>query len=214
MYYNDSDEDVPLLSLEKEKDSDSILLDLNNPQHITEYVPLHKQHNLQQDQDRNSRNIIRFYIFTFIIITFSFTFLILGYCNYHDTSSDEIIYGSNGVLLFRYYYLINFCWYVIFILFSMYIFLFIFCCLKITQPVRDKTIFKFLKLNSIIFSLNIFTKMLYGLFIVLLNENESKNCINSIPKYYNYIIIEIVIYMTTQIFNYKFIHLIDNLIKI
>ena len=180
---SDFSDDVPLLSIEEknnnkiitdnnnDSDSDSILLDLNMNQHNI-------QHNVNQKKiDNTSRNIIRFYLSTLIIISFTFAFLILGYKDYYDTSSDNIIFGSYGQLLFKYYYIINICLYLLFIVFSIYLFLYIVCCSKMSQPIRDISFFKFIKINLFILNLNILTKILYGLFVILLT-NQSTNQTN------------------------------------
>lgn len=117
---SDFSDDVPLLSIEEknnnkiitdnnnDSDSDSILLDLNMNQHNI-------QHNVNQKKiDNTSRNIIRFYLSTLIIISFTFAFLILGYKDYYDTSSDNIIFGSYGQLLLYYKYMFVFTFYCIF----------------------------------------------------------------------------------------------------
>jgi len=203
-------DDVPLLSLEErnnnkiitnaDTDSDSILLDLNN----------HNNDN-QKKLDNISRNIIRFYLSTLIIISFTFVFVILGYKDYYDTPSDNIIYGSYGQLLFKYYYIINICLYLLFIVFSIYLILYVICCSKISQPIRDISFFKFIKINLFILNLNILTKISYGTFIILLTEQVNNQTINKIPKYYNYIIADIIIYMITQIFHFPIINKINNL---
>jgi len=206
-------DDVPLLSLEErnnnkiitnnnadtDSDSDSILLDLNN----------HNNDN-QKKLDNISRNIIRFYLSTLIIISFTFVFVILGYKDYYDTPSDNIIYGSYGQLLFKYYYIINICLYFFFIVFSIYLILYVICCSKISQPIRDISFFKFIKINLFILNLNILTKILYGTFIILLSEHVINQTLNKIPKYYNYIIADIIIYMITQIFHFPIIDKINN----
>lgn len=206
-------DDVPLLSLEErnnnkiitnnnadtDSDTDSILLDLNNHNDIN-----------QKKLDNISRNIIRFYLSTLIIISFTFVFVILGYKDYYDTPSDNIIYGSYGQLLFKYYYIINICLYLLFIVFSIYLILYVICCSKISQPIRDISFFKFIKINLFILNLNILTKILYGTFIILLSEHVINQTLNKIPKYYNYIIADIIIYMITQIFHFPIIDKINN----
>jgi len=206
-------DDVPLLSLEErnnnkiitnnnadtDSDSDSILLDLNNHNDIN-----------QKKLDNISRNIIRFYLSTLIIISFTFVFLILGYKDYYDTPADNIIFGSYGQLLFKYYYIINICLYLLFIVFSIYLILYVICCSKISQPIRDISFFKFIKINLFILNLNILTKILYGTFIILLSEHVINQTLNKIPKYYNYIIADIIIYMITQIFHFPIIDKINN----
>ena len=203
-------DDVPLLSLEERNnnkiitnnnaDTDSILLDLNNHNDIN-----------QKKLDNISRNIIRFYLSTVIMISFTFVFLILGYKDYYDTPSDNIIYGSYGHLLFKYYYIINICLYLLFIIFSIYLILYVICCSKISQPIREISFFKFIKINLFILNLNILTKILYGTFIILLSDEVNNQTINKIPKYYNYIIADIIIYMTPQIFYFPIINKINNL---
>lgn len=81
-----------------------------------------------------------------------------------------------------------------------------------SQPIRDISFFKFIKINLFILNLNILTKILYGLFVILLTNqstNQTNITINKIPKYYNYIIADIIIYMTTQIFHYPIIDKIN-----
>lgn len=176
--FSNYSDDVPLLSLEdniitkNESNSDTVLLNLNDNNKI----------------DNTSRNIIRFYLSTLIIISFSFTTLILGYKDYHDTSQDYIIFGSYGQLLFTYYYIINICFYLLFIILSVYLLIYIICCSKICQTIRDISFFKFIKINLFILKLNIIIKLFYGMFIILLSNQSSNKTINKIPKYYNYII--------------------------
>lgn len=210
-----SDEDVPLLSLDRQEninnynqpidensDTESVLLEINNNNNV----------NKQKILDNSSRNIVRFYIFTLIIISFCFTFTILGYIDYKNTSSDNIIYDYYGKLLFSYYYIINICWYITFILFSLYLILYIICCSSICHPIREISFFKFLKLNLFVLNLNILTKICYCFLIMLLSDYEYKVSLNKIPKYYNYIIMDIIIFMITQIYHFKFIDNINNFI--
>jgi len=198
-------DDVPLLSLEQnnnnitnDNDSDSILLNLNDNHKII---------------DNNSRYIVRFYLSTSLIVSFCLIILILGYKDYYDTSSDKIIFGSNGQLLFRYYYIINICFYLLFIAFSLYILIYIICYLNISQSIRDISFFKFIKINLFILNLNIIMKIQYGIFIILLNNKSNNQAINKIPDYYNFIISEIIMFMIIQSFHYCLIDKINNIIN-
>ena len=123
-----SGDDVPLLSLDernnnrdnnRDNDSDSILLDLN--QNINQNI----NQNNQKEQDNSSRNIIRLYIVNIFIISISFTFIILGYKDLYNTPDDLIIFNDYGKLLFKYYYIVNICFYFVFLLFSVYLLLYI-----------------------------------------------------------------------------------------
>ena len=228
-------DDVPLLSFEENdkikinktnkiknnnctdnirEDSDSVLLNLeenNNKQNNNKQIEY-------DNTDNTSRNIIRYFITSIIMTSSVFAILIFGGIDYKNTNYDNIIYGEYGVILFQYYYIINFCWYIIFFIISCYLILHIICNLSLKEPVREIAFFKFLRLNFLIFSINIITKILFGIFIMLLtdsdNSDNNNNNIRKIPKYYNYIIVEICMYMFINIFNTKFMHNLNWIIDI
>jgi len=228
--YNSDDaddvDDVPLLKIDNyqhdnaSNDSDSILLNIDTQnQQITQNKQIKQnkqnkqnQQNKQLQFDMYSRNIIRFFLITLIMISFTLSFIIKGGIDYYNTDSDQILYGSNGKLLFKYYYIINFCQYIIFLLFSIYLFLYIICCSGLCSPVRDITFFKMLKLNLGLFKLNIIIKIIYGAYLIFLTDNNLYTTITKIPIYYNYIIFEIIIYFIIQIVNIYFVNTINNLI--
>lgn len=204
-YSNDSD-DVPLLKISDNtsNDSDSVLLNINDEND--------ENNNKQIKFDIYSRNIIRFFLITIIMTAFTLTFTIIGGIDYFNTDSKQILYSSNGELLFRYYYIITICQYIIFLLFSIYLVLYIICCSGLCFPVRDIAFFNMLKINLGLFALNIIIKIMYVICLLLIINNDLDTPITKIPKYYNYIIIEIVIYFTMQIINICFVGAINNLI--
>ena len=214
---DDVDDDVPLLKLDNtpqytqplhdkiSNDSDSVLLNLdqNNNQNNNQ--------NKQAKFDTYSRNIIRFFILTIIVVSVTLSIVIIGGKNYYNTESDKILYGTHGNTLFKYYYIINICSYVIFLLFSLYLILYIICCSGLCTPVREIAFFNMLKINLGVFALNIWTKIIYCVCLMFLSDNELDIPINKIPKYYNYIIIESYIYFIIQLMNLIFIDRINNL---
>ena len=120
-----------------------------------------------------------------IMISFLLSFIIIGGIDYYNTSSEQILYGSYGNILFKYYYIINFCQYTIFMLLSLYLILYIICCYGLCSPVRDIAFFNMLKINLGLFALNIVLKIVYGSCLILLTENNLEISITKIPKYYN-----------------------------
>lgn len=190
-------------------DSDSVLLNLDNSNNNQN----NKQNSKQLKFDIYSRNIIRFFLMTIIIVSFTFSIIIIGGIDYYNTKSEQIIYGTHGNTLFRYYYIINICSYIVFLLFSLYLILYIIFCSGICTPVRDIAFFKMLKINIGLFTLNICTKIIYCLCIMCLTESNIELSITKIPKYYNYIIIESMSYYIIQLMNLIFINRIDNLIE-
>jgi len=220
---NESDDgsDVPLLILDNQdnisSDSDSVILNLNQ-QPLNQQPNLNQQQNLNQQNyinkfDNISRYIIRFFIMNIILVSITFSILIIGAVDYYNTKTENIIYESYGDTLFLYYYIINICWYLIFLLISVYLILYIICCSKISNPVRDIPFFKFLKLNMVIFSINIIIKVSYAVFIMILTNYKNNVVIDHIPIYYNYIQVEIIAYMVMQIFNNMFLSIINDIIN-
>ena len=181
-----------------ESDNDSVLLQVNDNQRQIEF-------------DKLSRTIIRLFICNLIIICNIFAFLIMGAVDYFTTNTDNIVYNYYGKILFQYYYIINIGWYVVFLAISLNLILYIICYSTKSTPIRDISFFKLLKLNMIIFTFNIVVKITYCICILILTSNNINN-INSIPKYYNYITIEIMYFMLTIVFNNKFINNIDIII--
>jgi hypothetical protein len=228
----DDVDDVPLLKIDNyqhdnaSNDSDSILLNIDTQnqqnqqnQQITQnkQIKQNKQNkqikqNKQLKFDMYSRNIIRFFLITLIMISFTLSFIIKGGIDYYNTDSDQILYGSNGKLLFKYYYIINFCQYIIFLLFSIYLILYIILCSGLCSPVRDIAFFNMLKINLGLFALNIIIKITYGVCLMFIINNNLETPITQIPIYYNYIIFEIIIYFIIQIVNIFFVNTINNLI--
>ena len=149
---------------------------------------------------------------TLIMISFTLSVVIIGGIDYYNTNSNQILYGSCGELLFKYYYIINFCQYIIFLLFSIYLILYIICCYGLCFPVRDIAFFNMLKINLGLFALNITFKIMYGVYLMFIINNDLVTPITKIPKYYNYIIIETIIYFIIQIVNISFVNTINNLI--
>ena len=216
-YNSDDADDVPLLKINNyqhdnaSNDSDSVLLNIDTQnQQITQNKQ--NQQNKQLKFDMYSRNIIRFFLITLIMISFTLSFIIKGGINYYNTDSDQILYGSNGKLLFKYYYIINFCQYIIFLLFSIYLILYIILCSGLCSPVRDIAFFNMLKINLGLFALNIIIKITYGVCLMFIINNNLETPITQIPIYYNYIIFEIIIYFIIQIVNIFFVNTINNLI--
>jgi hypothetical protein len=210
-YNSDDADDVPLLKINNyqhdnaSNDSDSVLLNLDNSNN--------NQNNSKQLKfDMYSRNIIRFFLITIIMISFTLSVVIIGGVDYYNTDSNQILYGSRGETLFKYYYIINFCQYIIFLLFSLYLILYIICCSGLCSPVRDIAFFNMLKINLGLFALNITLKATYGVYLMFIINNDLVTPITKIPKYYNYIIIEIIVYFNIQIVNIYFINTINNLI--
>jgi hypothetical protein len=224
---NESDDgsDVPLLLLDNQNnqtnqhnqinqhnqdnissDSDSVILNLNQQPNLNQQNYINKFDNI-------SRNIIRFFIINIILVSITFSILIIGAVDYYHTKPENIIYGSYGDTLFLYYYIINICWYLTFLLISVYLILYIICCSKISNPVREIPFFKFLKLNMIVFTLNIIIKVSYAIFIMLLTNYKNNVVIDHIPVYYNYIQVEIIAYMVMQIFNNMFLGIINDIIN-
>lgn len=220
---DDIDDDVPLLKINNTQsqtqstqqyhphdnmsnDSDSVLLNLDN---------MDNQNNNQQIKfDIFSRNIIRFYLMTIIVVSVILCIIIIGGIDYHNTDSDKILYGTQGNTLFKYYYIINICSYIIFLLFSLYLILYIICCSGLCTPVREITFFKMLKLNLGFFALNIMTKIIYCVCLIFLIDNDLDTTITKIPKYYNYIIIESISYLIIQLMNIIFVDRINNLMDL
>ena len=213
---DDVDDDVPLLKLDNTQthpqhlkqdnisnDSDSVLLNLDNSNNIN--------NNKQVKFDMYSRNVIRFFILTIIVVSVTLSIIIIGGKNYYNTESDKILYGTHGNTLFKYYYIINICSYVIFLLFSLYLILYIICCSGLCTPVREIAFFNMLKINLGVFALNIWTKIIYAICLMFLLDNDLDTTITKIPKYYNYIIIESFTYFVIQLMNLIFINRINNL---
>ena len=193
-------------------DSDSVLLNLdnsNNTSNNNNYQP-----NQQLKFDIYSRNIIRFFLLTISVVSMSFSIIIIGGIDYYNTDSDKILYGTHGNVLFKYYYIINICSYIIFLLLSLYLMLYIICYSGVCVPVRDITFFKMLKINLGLFTSNIWIKCIYYFCLMFLFENDLHMYINKIPKYYNYIIIESISYFLIQLMNIIFIDRINNLIDL
>ena len=227
---DDVDDDVPLLKLDNPQqsqqhshiiqqyhqhdnmsnDSDSVLLNLDNNDNQNNQNNNIKN-NKQLNFDMYSRNIIRFFILTIIIVSVILSIIIIGGIDYHNTDSDKILYGTHGNTLFKYYYIINICSYIIFLLFSLYLILYIICCSGLCTPVREITFFKMLKLNLGFFALNIMTKIIYCTCLMFLIDNDLDTTITKIPKYYNYIIIESISYLIIQLMNIIFVDRINNL---
>lgn len=217
----DVDVDVPLLKIDNtqlqpqhlkhdnihnDSDSDSVLLNLNNNQN---------NHNSKQEKfDMYSRNVIRIFILTIILVSGTLSIIIIGGIDYHNTDFNKILYGTYGNTLFKYYYIINICSYVIFLLFSLYLILYIICCSGLCTPVREIAFFNMLKINLGVFALNMWTKIIYCVCLMLLLDNVQDIPINKIPKYYNYIIIESFTYFVIQLMNLIFVDRINNLIDL
>ena len=200
----DIDDDVPLLKIDNKSkqdntsnDSDSVLLNLDNN---------NNQNNKQEKFDMYSRNVIRFFLMTIIVVSITFSILIIGGKDYYNTDSDKILYGSHGNTLFKYYYIINICSYVVFLLFSLYLILYIICCSGLCKPVREIAFFNMLKINLGLFVLNILTKIIYYTCLMILTDYNLELSITKIPKYYNYIIIESISYFVIQLTNLIFIN--------
>lgn len=194
-------------------DSDSILLNLDNNDNQNKQNNNIKN-NKQVNFDILSRNIIRFYLMTIIVVSVILSIIIIGGIDYHNTDSDKILYGTHGNTLFKYYYIINICSYIIFLLFSLYLILYIICCSGLCTPVREITFFKMLKLNLGFFALNIMTKIIYCVCLMFLIDNDLDTTITKIPKYYNYIIIESISYLIIQLMNIIFVDRINNLMDL
>lgn len=221
-YNSDDADDVPLLKINNyqhdnaSNDSDSILLNIDN-QNLNQNLNQNNQNNqINQNKqlkfDIYSRNIIRFFLITIIMMSFTLSVVIIGGIDYYNTDSNQILYGSCGELLFKYYYIINFCQYIIFLLFSIYLILYIICCSGLCYPVRDIAFFNMLKINLGLFALNIILKVTYAIYLMFVINNNLVTPITKIPKYYNYIIIENIIYFIIQIVNIYFVNTINNLI--
>lgn len=204
----DVDDDVPLLKIDNTQlqpqhdkisnDSDSVLLNLD--------------HNSKQEKfDMYSRNVIRIFILTIILVSGTLSIIIIGGIDYYNTDFNKILYGTYGNTLFKYYYIINICSYVVFLLFSLYLILYIICYSGLYTPVREITFFNMLKINLSVFALNMWTKIIYCVCLMLLSNNELDIPINKIPKYYNYIIIESFTYFVIQLMNLIFVDRINNL---
>jgi hypothetical protein len=156
-----------------------------------------------------SRNIVKFFLIILTMISFALVFIILGGIDYYNTESNQILYGSHGEILFKYYYIINFCQYIIFLIFLIYLLLYIICCSIIYYPIHYIIFLNMFKINLGIFSLNIILKMIYVGYLIFLADNNLETSITKIPKYYNYIIIENNIYFIIQIVNLFFLNKIN-----
>lgn len=194
-------------------DSDSILLNLDNSNNNQNNNQNSNQNNKQLKIDMYSRNIIRVFLIKIIVVSILFSIVIIGGIDYYNTDSDKILYGTNGNTLFKYYYIINICSYIIFLLFSLYLILYIISCSGICTPVREIAFFNMLKINLGLFALNILTKIIYCICLMFLLDNDLNMSFNKIPKYYNYIIIESISYFNIQLMNLIFINRIYNLIE-
>jgi len=214
---DDVDDAVPLLKIDNTQthqplaqqdnisnDSNSVLLNLDNSNN-------NQNNNKQVKFDMYSRNVIRFFILTIIVVSVTLSILIIGGKDYYNTESDKILYGKHGNTLFKYYYIINICSYVVFLLLSLYLILYIICCSGLCTPVHEIAFFNMLKINLGVFALNIWTKIIYAICLMFLLDNDLDTTITKIPKYYNYIIIESITYFVIQLMNLIFIDRINNL---
>jgi len=121
---DDVDDDVPLLKLDNPQqsqqsqaqstqqyhqydnmsnDSDSILLNLDNSDNQNNKNKQNNQNNIiknnkQINIDILSRNIIRFYLMTIIVVSVILSIIIIGGIDYHNTDSDKILYGTVLIL--------------------------------------------------------------------------------------------------------------------
>ena len=211
----DVGDDEPLLKIDNmqsqqdniSNDSDSVLLNLDNNQQGN-------QNNKQLKFDSYSRDIIRFYLLTIIIVSATLSVILIGGIDYHNTDSNQILYGVHGNMLFKYYYIINICSYIIFLLFSLYLILYIIYYTGVCIPIRDITFFNMLKINLGLFTLNISTKIIYCSCLMILTDHKLEIPLTQIPKYYNYIIFESISYLIIQLMNIMFINRINNLISL
>jgi hypothetical protein len=108
----------------------------------------------------------------------------------------------------HYYYYINFGWYSLYRLISLYLILYSLwynCC----RIIRDSTYFRMLKVNYTIFVMNILTKMIFAFLLFMLTYHGTKVQIESIPVYYNLIVIESISYLLFSIHLVKLINIID-----
>ena len=192
---------------------DNYILSEENEQ---ENIPLlHNTNNNEENSSNNdsqSRNIINKmdtmnkisktlnckFIMTFMMSILTFSILIIGYLDLKGVNKDDILYTNYGELLFTYYYIINIFWYITFLLLSTYLILYMICC-KHYEVIKGTSYFNFLRLNLIIFCINIVCKFIYGAMILILTftykiDNTYNTNYNIIPKYYNLIIIEILLY--------------------
>ena len=79
------------------------------------------------------------------------------------------------------------------------------CC----RIIRDSTYFRMLKVNYTIFVMNILTKMIFVFLLFMLTYHGTKVHIESIPVYYNLIVIESISYLLFSIHLVKLINIID-----
>lgn len=197
-----------------DSDLESVLINFNNE---TQNIA---NENKKIKYNMYSRNIIIIFFITQIITACTFILTVFGGFDYYN--SNLILYGSYGALLFKYYYIINICEYIIFIIFSIYLTLYIIFCIGLCHssldialcyPKLDITFFNMLKINIGIFAINIILKIIYGISIICLTNNNLEISIMQIPKYYNCIIIENILYFIIQIINIFFVNIINNLIN-
>ena len=69
-----------------------------------------------------------------------------------------------------------------------------------------------LKINLGLFALNLILKAIYAIYLMFIINDDLVTPITQIPKYYNYIIIETIIYFIIQIVNTSFVNTINILI--
>ena len=115
--------------------------------------------------------------------------------NNNYNNSDYELYGFYGNILFKYYYITNILWYLGFIFMSIYLTVYILSCSHRKELYNDIAFFKYVKINTITLAYNIILKCSYGIFIFLLTATQNNKTNYNITLYYNYIIIDICMFM-------------------
>ena len=146
-----------------------------------------------EKQKKYTNNIIISYFVMFVMIICMTSMLILGNNNYNN--SDYELYGFYGNILFKYYYITNILWYLGFIFMSIYLIVYILSCSHRKELYNDIAFFKYVKINTITLAYNIILKCSYGIFIFLLTATQNNKTNYNITLYYNYIIIDICMFM-------------------
>lgn len=205
---NSFDSDEPLLNPDNVKlelyANDNVDIDVNEDENVKmnqtyqhpqtyQQTQTYQQPQQQQINDNTSRCIMRMHIANIIVFSSCLTILISGFIDLKKFNENEIIYTNDGYRLYSNYYYVNFIWYFIYLSISIYLIiyaLFYNCC----RVIRDQTYFRMVKINYIILSLNIVTKLIYGFILLMLTYHGEQIQINSMPKYYNLIIIESLLY--------------------
>jgi hypothetical protein len=208
--FDSFDSDEPLLN------PDNVKLELytnddandDNDENNQQIQPVQPVRDKQEIKDNISRCIMRYHIANIIIYSLLFSILIVGYIDLKNYDTNNIVYTDYGVKLFAYYYYINFGWYLLYLLISLYLILYALwynCC----RIIRESTYFRMMKINYTIFTMNILTKMIFAFLLFMLTYHGTKVQIESIPVYYNIIVIESILHLVFSIHLVKLINIIN-----